>query len=74
MTIFGDTTFEKNGTLGGKEFPALRDDNGKLRTLFNKIFDFKIVTYSYVERNLKPQLRNAKNLIAFLKKEYRIQD
>ncbi len=74
MTIFGDSTFEKNGSFAGKEFPALRDDNGRLRTLFNKIFDFKIVTYSYVELYLKPQLQNAKNLIAYLRKEYHIQD
>ncbi|MEO8854486.1 MAG: hypothetical protein ABI359_11955 [Ginsengibacter sp.] len=74
MTIFGDSNFEKNGTLVGKEFPELRDDNGKLRTLFNKIFDFKIITYSYVKNDLKPQLENAKNLLAFLKKEYHIKD
>lgn len=73
MTIFEDTAFEINGTLAGKEFPVLRDDNGKLRTLFNKIFDFKIITNSYVEYNLKPQLENAKNLIAFLKKEYNLK-
>ncbi|MEO6838025.1 MAG: hypothetical protein ABI185_06530 [Ginsengibacter sp.] len=74
MTVFADTSFEKNGTLAGKEFPALRDDNGKLRTLFNKIFDFKSITYSYAELYLKPQLQNAKNLIAYLRKEYHIQN
>ena len=74
MTIFADTSFERNGTLHGKEFPGLRDDNGKLRTLFNKIFDFKMVAYSYVEHYLKPQLKNANNLIAYLRKEYHIEN
>ncbi|MFS8083795.1 MAG: hypothetical protein ACMG51_10105 [Ginsengibacter sp.] len=73
MTIFEDTTFVKNGTLTIKEFPKLRDDNGKIRTLFNKVFDFKIITNSYIENNLKPQLENAKNIITFLKKEYHIK-
>ena len=72
MTILEDTAFIKNGKLVGKVFPKLRDDNGKLKTLFNKIFDFKIITTSYVEQDLKPQLENAKSLIAFLKMEYQI--
>lgn len=74
MTIFGDTTFVKNGKLSGKVLPALRNDNGQLRIFFNKIFDFTIITSSYAENDLKPQLENAKRLIAFLKKEYRMQD
>jgi hypothetical protein len=72
MTIFGDTTFVKNGKLIGKELPGLRNDNGQLRVFFNKIFDFKIITSSYAGNYLKPELENAKRLIAFLKKEYHI--
>lgn len=74
MTILEDTTFVKNGKLAGKVFPPLRDENGKLRTLFNKIFDFRMITNYYAENNLKPQLENAKSLIAFLKKAYHIHD
>jgi len=74
MTILSDTSFVKNGKLVGIVFPALRDDHGKLLTLFNKIFDFKSTTNYYVQRNLKPQLENAKNLLVFLQKEYHIKD
>jgi len=74
MTVFGDTSFVKEGKMMNKPFPKLRDDNGKLPILFNKIFDFKIITYSYAENYLKPQLRNTRNLKAFLEKEYDIKD
>src|SRR5882724_2521484 len=50
MTILGDTSFVKNGKMMNKPFPQLRDNNGKLPTLFNKIFDFSIITSSYAER------------------------
>ena len=74
VTVFGDTSFVKNGQMMSRPFPQLRDDNGKLPTLFNKIWDFSIVTSSYAENYLKPQLENSKRLIAFLKKEYRINN
>ena len=54
-----------------KSFPQLRDESQKLPTLFNKIFDFRIITYSYAENYLMPQLENAKRLIVFLKKEFK---
>jgi hypothetical protein len=74
ITVLGDTSFITGGKTMNKRFPRLRNDNGKLPTLFNKIFDFKIITYSYAENYLKPQLENAKSLIVFLKKEYDIKD
>jgi hypothetical protein len=74
MTIFEDTFFVKTGKMPNKPFPQLRDDNGELPTLFNKIFDFSVITSSYAENFVKPQLENSKNLIAFLKKEYDIKD
>jgi hypothetical protein len=74
MTILGDTSFIINGRMTNKPFPRLRDNEGKLPTLFNKIFDFRIITNAYLENFLKPQLENSKSLIRFLKKEYDIQD
>ncbi|MEO6453401.1 MAG: hypothetical protein ABIN97_04980 [Ginsengibacter sp.] len=73
MTIFTDTSFIK-GKIANNPLPPLRDDNGKLRTLFNKIFVFRVITNSYAENYLKPQLEKAKSLIAFLKKKYDIKD
>ncbi len=73
MTILADTTFVKNGKFLDKAFPRLRDENGKLRTLFNKTFDFREITSSYVENILKPELESAKRLLAYLKKEYHIE-
>jgi hypothetical protein len=60
--------------MTNKSFPVLRDENGKLRTFFNKIFDFVRITQSYADDFLVPQLENSKNLIEFLKKEYSIGD
>jgi hypothetical protein len=74
MTILGDTAFVLNGKMMNKPFPQLRDNNGKLPTFFNKIFDFRIITSAYADNFLKPQLENSKSLIAFLKKEYDIED
>ena len=74
ITVWGDTSFVKEGKMMNKQFPPLRDDNGKLPTLFNKLFVFKIITNAYTENYLEPQLENAKHLIAFLKKEYDIKD
>jgi hypothetical protein len=74
MTILGDTYFINNGKMTNKPLPPLRDDNGKMPTLFNKIFDFRLITNSYAEYYLKPQLENSKSLIEFLKKEYDIKD
>lgn len=74
MTVLGDTAFIKNGKMMNKSFPPFRTDNGKLITFFNKIFVFKIITSSYVENNLKPQLENSKRLIEFLRDKYNIQD
>ena len=74
VTVIDDTSFSKNGKMTDKPFPPLRGDKEKLSIFFNKVFDLKVITYSYAERNLKPQLEIAKNLIAFLKKEYGIED
>ena len=72
MTILAD--FVKNGKIMTKPLPQLRNGSEKLPTLFNKIFIFRSITTAYAESNLKPQLENSRSLIAFLKKEYDIQD
>ena len=74
MTVLMDTSFVKGGKMTNRPFPQLRDDNGKLPTFFNKIFDFSLIINSYVEDYLKPQLKRSKSLIAFLKKEYDINE
>jgi hypothetical protein len=74
ITVITDTSFIKNGKMMNRPFPHLREDNGKLATLFNKIFDFRQITNSYAKDYLKPQLENSKRLIAFLRKEYDIKE
>ena len=74
VTTLGDTSFIKHGKMTNKILPQLRDNNGTLPTLFNKIFDFRGITNAYIGNYLKPQLENSKRLIAFLKKEYDIED
>ncbi len=74
MTVFGDTSYVKQGKMTNRPLPQLRGDNGQLPILFNKIFDFSIITSFYAGNYLKPQLENSKNLIAFLKREYDINE
>jgi hypothetical protein len=74
MSIYGDSSYMNNGIFTSKPIPELNADNKQLRTLFNKIFDFRIITSSYASNMLKPQLDNATQLISFLKKEYNIED
>jgi hypothetical protein len=74
MTVLGDTSFIKGGIVMNKTFPQLRSENGKLATFFNKILVFKLITSSYVENDLEPQLKNSKRLIKFLKTKYSIDD
>jgi hypothetical protein len=74
MTVLGDTSFIKGGILMNRTFPQLRAENGKLITFFNKILVFKLITSSYVENDLVPQLENSKRLIGFLKNKYSIQE
>ncbi len=72
MTVFTDTTYIKGGKWTDKPLPLLNDPV-KLRVLFNKVFDFRIITKAYAEDHIAPELENAKRLIAFLKKEYDIK-
>jgi hypothetical protein len=74
MSIYGDTSYIKNGKFTSKPVPELSADNSQLRTLFNKVFDFRLITSSYSNNMLKPELDNATRLIAFLRKEYSIGD
>ncbi len=74
LTVYADTTFIKNNKATNKRFPELTSDNIQLRTLFNKVFDFRIITSSYSHNYLMPQLDNATRLIRFLQKEYGIED
>jgi hypothetical protein len=72
MSVYGDTSYVKNGVFTNKPLPELSTDGNQVRTLFNKAFDFRIITSSYANNMLKPQLVNATRLISFLKKEYGI--
>ncbi len=74
MSVFGDTTYFKDGIFSNKAFPEISADERQLRTLFNKAFDFSHITSSYANGMLKPQLDNAVRLLSFLKKEYRIEE
>jgi hypothetical protein len=74
MPMYADTTYMKNGKFTDKTTPELNADNKQLRTFFNKVFDFRIITSSYAGNYLKPQLDNATRLITFLKKEYELED
>jgi len=74
MTVLGDTSFIKKGKIMSKPFPQLRAENGKLTTFFNKLYVFDIITESYVNNNLEPQLENSIRLIGFLKNKYDIKD
>jgi hypothetical protein len=74
MSIYGDTSYIKNGIFTSKPFPELGTDSNQLRILFNKVFDFRIITSSYANNMLKPELDNATRLISFLKKKYNIGD
>ncbi len=74
VTILGDTSFIMNDKMIERPFPQLRTEDGKLTTFFNKIMIFRIITDTYVEDHLVPQLENSTRLIAFLKNKYEIQD
>jgi len=74
MSVYGDSSYVKNGRFTKKRFPELNGDGRDLRTLFNKVYDFRIITSSYSGNMLKPMLDNATRLIIFLKKEYNIED
>ncbi len=74
MSLYSDTAYMKNGKFTHKTTPELNADNKQLRTFFNKVFDFRVITSSYASNYLKPQLENATRLITFLKKEYGLED
>jgi hypothetical protein len=74
MTIYGDTSYIKNGVFTNRPLPELKSDNNQLRTLFNKAFDFRLITGAYADNMLRPELYDATQLISFLKKEYSIED
>lgn len=74
MSIFRDTSYIKDGNFTSKPLPELGTDSNQLRILFNKVFDFRIITSSYANNMLKPELDNASRLIAFLKRKYKIED
>jgi hypothetical protein len=74
MSVFSDTSYLKKEGFTDRPVPELNADSKQLRTLFNKIFDFRIITSSYAGNMLKPQLKNATRLITFLKKEYDLEN
>jgi len=74
MSLYTDTSYMKNGKFTNKISPELNADNKLLHIFFNKVLDFRLITSSYAENNLKPQLENATRLISFLKKEYGLED
>ncbi len=59
ITVYGDTVYVKNGKFTAKSLPVLTGDSATLRLLFNTVFDFRIVTSSYIEVDMQPQLENA---------------
>jgi hypothetical protein len=74
MSIYGDSTYMNDGVFTRKPVPEFSADSNQLRTLFNKAFDFRLITSSYANNMLKPALVNATRLISFLKKEYSLED
>jgi hypothetical protein len=74
MYIYADSSYFKNGKFTGKLLPKLGADSNQLRTLYNKVFDFRIITSSYANYYLKTELENATRLISFLKRTYNIED
>jgi hypothetical protein len=74
ITIYGDTSYLKNGVFTSKPFPELAGDSDQFRIFFNKVFDFRIITSSYANGYLSPELSNATRLIGFLKSKYDIDD
>jgi hypothetical protein len=74
LSIYEDTTYMKNGKFTSKPVPELNTDDNQLHILFNKAHDFRLITSSYADNMLKPELVNATRLISFLKKEYSIEE
>jgi hypothetical protein len=74
MTIYNDTTWIKSGIFTPKSIPELGADGRELRILFNKVFDFRLITSSYAENMLKPQLKKATGLIVFLQNQYDVNE
>jgi hypothetical protein len=74
MSIFDDTLYVKKLKFTSKPLPEFSVDDNQLRTLFNKAFDFRLITSSYADNMLRPELENATRLISFLKKEYDLGD
>ena len=74
MTVYSDTSFVKKDQFTNKVLPDLQIESSQLRTLFNKAFDFRIITSSYSANMLKPEMESATQLIAFLKSTYDIDD
>lgn len=72
VTVLGDTAYVNNGKILHKPFPSFRIEDGKMTTLFNKIFVFKLVTNSYVEDFLVKQLKSSNRLINFLRDKYNL--
>jgi hypothetical protein len=70
MSVYDDTLYVKNKKFTHKDLPELSADENQFRTLFNKAFDFRLITSSYANNMLKPELENATRLISFLRKEY----
>ncbi len=74
MSVYTDTTYWKNDVFTSNPLPPLDADNSQLRVLFNKAFDFRMITSSYGDQQLTQELANATRLIAFLKKKYDIEN
>lgn len=74
LTVLTDTSYMQNGKLTDKPLPSLRNDGNKLPALFNKVLTFRVITGSYKDFSMKPQLDFADRLLAYLKKEYHIDD
>jgi hypothetical protein len=74
LTVLIDTTYMKKGKLTDKTLPPLRNDGNKLPTFFNKVLAFRVITNSYEEYELEPQMDHAVSLLKYLKKEYHLNE
>lgn len=73
VTILFDTDNTKYRTLSDKLPPAVTRDMEKLKPYFNKVVALLISSGDYLKL-LKVQSNNARSLIAYLTKEYHLED
>ncbi len=73
ITILLDTTYTKDRKLSDKLPPAVTTDKEKLKLYFNKVIALLVSSGDYL-KYLKVQSNYARSLIAYLTKEYHLED